>query len=92
MAVFYLLFVFLFRFQTIHVVKCCHVTHVSSFSTVSVLSYDPIRVRALCVEEPQLRCISSAYIMSKRGRHFIYYLTIICLLSFWLKCVIVFRN
>ena len=35
------------------------ISDVSSFSTVSVLSFDPIRVRALCVEEPQLGCISS---------------------------------
>ena len=32
---------------------------VSSFSTVYVLSVYPIRVRALCVVEPQLGCISS---------------------------------
>ena len=32
---------------------------VASFSTVSVLSFYPIRVRALRAEEPQLRCISS---------------------------------
>ena len=35
---------------------------VLSFSTVPVLSCYPIRVRALCVEEPQLGCISSAAI------------------------------
>ena len=29
------------------------------FSTVSVLSFDPIRVRELCVEELKLGCISS---------------------------------
>ena len=33
---------------------------VSSFTMVSVLSFYSIRVRALCVEEPQLGCISSA--------------------------------
>ena len=32
---------------------------VSTFSTVSVLSFDPSRVRALCVEEPYLGGISS---------------------------------
>ena len=32
---------------------------VSSFGTVSVLSFNPIRIRALCIEEPQLGCISS---------------------------------
>ena len=35
------------------------ISDVSSVSTVSVLSFDPIRVRALYVEEPLLRCISS---------------------------------
>ena len=34
------------------------VSDVSSFSTV--LSFYTIRVRALCVQEPQFRCISSA--------------------------------
>ena len=34
---------------------------VSSFSMIFVLSSDPIHVRALCVEEPQLESISSGY-------------------------------
>ena len=37
---------------------------VSSLSTVSVLSFDPIRVRALCVEELQLGWISSGYTLT----------------------------
>ena len=37
------------------------ISDVLSFSTVSVLGFDPIRVRALYVEEPQLRCISSGF-------------------------------
>ena len=35
------------------------ISDVSSFSTVSVLSFDPILVRALCVGEPRLGCFSS---------------------------------
>ena len=35
------------------------ISDVSSFSTVSVLSFYPIRVRALCVKQPQVGCISS---------------------------------
>ena len=31
------------------------ISDVSTFSTVSVFSFDPIRVRALCVEEPSIR-------------------------------------
>ena len=34
------------------------ISAVSSFSTVSILRFDYIRVRALCVDEPQLGCIS----------------------------------
>ena len=39
--------------------RCRSISDVLSFSTVSVVSFDPIRVRALCVEEPQLGRISS---------------------------------
>ena len=35
------------------------ISDISSFNMVSMLSFDPIRVRVLYVEEPQLRCISS---------------------------------
>ena len=35
------------------------ISDISSFSTVSVLSFYTIHVRALCVKEPQLRRISS---------------------------------
>ena len=35
------------------------ISDVLSFSMVSVLSFDPIGVRALCGEESQLGCISS---------------------------------
>ena len=35
------------------------ISDIPSFSKVSVLSFDPIHVRALCVELSQLGCISS---------------------------------
>ena len=41
------------------------ISDVSSFSTVSVLSFDPILKRALCVEVPQFGCISSGSAMGK---------------------------
>ena len=37
------------------------ISDVPSFSMGSVLSCYPIRARALCVEEPQLGCISSVF-------------------------------
>ena len=42
------------------------ISDVSSFSIVSVLSFDPIRVRALCVEEPVLGWISSGTVAAQR--------------------------
>ena len=38
------------------------ISDISSFNTVSVLSSYPIRVRALCVEEPQLGCRFHAWL------------------------------
>ena len=35
------------------------ISDVSSFSSVSVLSFDPVRVSAQCVGEPQFGCSSS---------------------------------
>ena len=41
--------------------KSRSIAKVSSLSTASVLSFDPIRVRALCVEEPPARKIFISY-------------------------------
>ena len=35
--------------------RSCSISDVSSFSTVSVLSFDPVRMKALCVEEAPAR-------------------------------------
>jgi len=51
--------------------KRAQISDVASFSAVSVLSFDPIRVRALSIEEPQLGCISSATVLAVCVTHIV---------------------